>query len=215
MSNPNYITYEVLKEKDLENTILCISEVFSSSEPLTLALGITREEFYRFAEKVCIQAIKDGLSHIAKDVINDQVIGFRISEDLIQEHSEKVNSNFNDLLNFYPIIDLITQLENQYMSSKNIQKGEIIHLVMVGVRESYRNQNISKNLILANLQFAKEKKFKLAICETTGLISQHNARKLGFKEVLKILYKDYTYEGVKVFEHITPHTSCILMEKNL
>ncbi len=46
----NGITYELLQEKDLEQTINCLVDVFTSSEPITTAIKINASEFYPFAE---------------------------------------------------------------------------------------------------------------------------------------------------------------------
>ncbi|AFZ23707.1 hypothetical protein Cylst_1420 [Cylindrospermum stagnale PCC 7417] len=207
------IIYQLLAAPDLEATINCMAEAFPNSEPLTTALGITIDEFYPFAELVCIQAVEEGLSHIAKDANTGKVIGFRISEDLIQEESEENNTVINSLIKFYPIISLLKDIKEAYLRDKIIQKGQVLHFIMVGVQKNYRNLNIAKNLITENLGLAEDKKFTTVICEATGKISQHNARKLGFNEIVAIEYKDYLYQGLKVFEKIEPHAKCILMEK--
>lgn len=207
------IVYQLLESPDLEATINCMAEVFPNKEPLTTALGITIDEFYPFAELVCIQAVKEGLSHIAKDANTGKVIGFRISEDLIQEESEENNTVINSLIKFYPIISLLKELKEEYLQDIRIKKGQVLHFIMVGVQENYRNLNIAKNLITKNLRLAQDKKFTTVICEATGVISQHNARKLGFNEIVAIEYKDYVYQELKVFEKIEPHSKCILMEK--
>lgn len=209
------IIYQLLEAPDLEATINCVTEAFPNSEPLTTASGITIDEFYPFAKIVCIQAVKEGLSHIAKDANTGKVIGFRISEDLIQAETEENNTVIDSLVKFYPIFSLLKDLKEEYLQEKIIQKGQVLHFIMVGVQKNYRNLNIAKNLITENLGLAQEKKFTTVICEATGIISQHNARKLGFKEIVAIEYKDYAYQGLKVFEKIEPHAKCILMEKML
>ena len=52
------------------------------------------------------------------------------------------------------------------------------------------------------------------IGEFTGIISQHNAFKLGLKEVIAIYYRDYEYQGSRIFSQIDSPPKCILMEKS-
>ncbi|MGL5060379.1 MAG: GNAT family N-acetyltransferase [Microcoleus sp.] len=209
------VIYEIFQEQDLEKTISCIVDVFSSSEPLAKVVGITQDEFYPFAKIICKKAVKDGLSHIAKDYSTGEVIGFIISEKLIQENNEQSNQIFDDFVKFIPILSLLAQLEEQYMSRLSIEEKEhTLHCFMVGVQASYRNQNIAKYLIDNNIKNAK-KFFLKAICEATGIISQHIFLQLGFKEIVAIEYQDYEYQGVKIFGNLAPHKKCILMEKIL
>ena len=57
--------------------------------------------------------------------------------------------------------------------------------------------------------------FSGAVVEATRNISQHLFRKYGFEDRFSIDYQTYEYKGMKVFEGIKEHSSCILMEKIL
>lgn len=57
MLEENEIVYEILQEKDLEQTINCLVDVFPSAEPMSRALGITPSDCYPFAEKICQKAV--------------------------------------------------------------------------------------------------------------------------------------------------------------
>jgi hypothetical protein len=92
---------------------------------------------------ICRKAVKDGLSHIAKDSSTGEVTGFMISEDFNTESNEETNLIFERVVKFHPILDLLAQLEHQYMSIQSIETCPTLHYLMVGVKESYRNQNIA------------------------------------------------------------------------
>jgi len=98
MSEQNEITYELLREKDIEQTINCLVDVFPSAEPLSRALEITPSKFYPFAETICQKAVAEGLSHIAKDKATSEVAGFIISENLAKESSEEKDQNISQKL---------------------------------------------------------------------------------------------------------------------
>ncbi len=203
--------FEILQENDIEQTIICVIETFSRGEPMAKSLGITSNEYHFFAEIVCKKAVKDGLSIVAKDKATGKVIGFCISEDLISEPPEgieKVNAKF------HPILALLTSLDEKYITSHKVEKGQIFHLYMAGVSESYKNRNIATMLLAESLKLAKLKNFSGAIAEATGLVSQHIIRdKLGFEEKDVIKYKSFLYEGKNIFKNIVNPPKCILLEK--
>lgn len=213
------IIYEILQNQDLLKIIECVVNVFPISEPLTKSLEITQEEFYPFAEIICQKALEDRLSHVAKDIHTGEVIGFRISNYLFSNGDNEKNETNQEknykFFKFQPIIFLLEQLEQKYLHNKILKRGQILHLFMLGVDARYRNRNIAKYLIKENIEYAKKQGFSIAICEATGTISQHNAFKLGFTEIVSINYQDYEYQGMKVFANITSHQKCMLMEKIL
>ncbi len=152
MSEKNGITYELLQEKDLEQTINCLVDVFTSAEPLTTAIKITASEFYPFAEIVCQKAVKDGLSHIAKDSATSQVVGVIISEDLSTESLEEIYKNLPQ--KFEIIFQLLKELHEQYEMKKKVVTGKLFHIFLLAVKEQYRNRKIGNNLFKNNLKLA-------------------------------------------------------------
>lgn len=205
------IVYKILQEKDIEQTIICLSEVFSGGEPMVKTLEITKEEFYPFAEIYCKKAIKEGLSVIATEKETCKVIGFVISEDFASEQPEGIES-INE--KFQPIMVLLDTLDEQYKKTHTVKKGQILHLFMGGVNENYKRNKVGITLTEENLKLAKTKQFSGAVAEATGLVSQHILRdKLGFEEMFSIEYKSFNYNGVNVFNNIEGPVSCILMEK--
>ncbi len=211
MQVENGITYELLKEKYLEQTINCLVDVFTSDEPITTAIKITPSEFYPFAEIICKKTVKDGLSHIAKDSATSQVIGAIISEDLSTELSEEISKNLPEKLG--AISQVLKELHEQYEMKKKVVTGKVFHLFLLAVKKQYTNRNIANNLIEKNLNLASQEEFSGAVVEASGNISQHLFRKYGFEDRCSIDYQTYEYKGIKVFERIKEHRSCILMEK--
>ena len=180
---------------------------------LVMALKITPSEFYPFAEIICKKAVKDKLSHIAKDSVTSQVIGFLISEDFSTTLSEE---NFQNLPEkFGAIVQLIKELHEEYEINKKVVKGKLLRPIVGGVKEEYRNRHILSHLHEENQKLAIQEGFSGMVTECTGNISQHLRRKQGFKDRCSIDYQTYEYKGMKVFEGIKEHRSCILMEKIL
>ena len=93
MSKQNGIIYQLLQERDIEQAINCLIDVFTSAEPITKELKISPNEFYPFAKIICQKAVEDKLSVIAKEPVNYQVVGFIISQDLSNNLSEEIYNN--------------------------------------------------------------------------------------------------------------------------
>ncbi len=210
------IIYELLQEKDLQGTINCLVDIFTTDEQLTRELGFTTEEFDPLAEIICVKAVEDQLSQIARDVQTGEVVGFTIAQDLFG------NDEFLHLINekvvkFKPAIDLVEKLEAEYLKNKpQVTKGQILYVFMSGVRPRYRGGKMARIGFEKNVTAAKEKNYQLAMTECTSRTSQVAAMRLGFKEIVSIDYKDYLYEGKPVFQGLAEtHKRCILMEKVL
>ncbi|NER25384.1 MAG: hypothetical protein F6J96_32755 [Symploca sp. SIO1C2] len=210
------IIYELLQEKDLEKTIACVTDVFTSREPLTTALELTQDEFYPFAKMFCDKAVEDQLSYITKDAATDEVIGFLIAEDLIQEpdFQESYHRLFQELVKIQPLIDVVDKLEEKYLENKKITKGEVFHMFLGGIQQSYEHRGIPEIALEELLESAQKRNYRAAIIEVSGLHSQRNMLQAGFQEKCSIDYQDYTYEGKRVFAGLPKiNKRCILMEK--
>ncbi|MGD1701059.1 hypothetical protein [Dapis sp. BLCC M229] len=213
MSEQNEIVYEILQEKDIEPTINCVVDVFPSAEPMSIALKITPSDFYPFAEIICQKAVAEGLSHIAKDPATSEVAGFIISEHLSNESEEEIHKNIPQ--KFEVVSQVLKELHEQYEMEKKLVNSKMFHLFLLGAREKYRGRKIANTLVENNLKVAAQAGFSKAIVEASGKISQHICRKYGFEDRVSIDYQNYEYKGIKVFEEIKEHQSCILMEKAL
>ncbi|MGD1714217.1 GNAT family N-acetyltransferase [Dapis sp. BLCC M172] len=213
MLEENEIVYEILQEKDIEQTINCLVDVFPSAEPMSKALQVTPSELYPFAEMICQKAVAEGLSHVAKDPATSEVAGFIISEHLSNESEEEVHKNIPQ--KFEVFSQVLKELHEQYEMEKKLVNSKIFHIFLLGAREKYRGRKIGNKLVENNLKMATQAGFSKAIVEASGNISQHICRKYGFEDRVSLDYQTYEYKGVKVFEEIKEHQNCILMEKAL
>ncbi|NES70723.1 MAG: GNAT family N-acetyltransferase, partial [Okeania sp. SIO2D1] len=211
MLEENEIVYEILQEKDLEQTINCLVDVFPSSEPMFSLLKVAPSDFYPLAEKICQKAVAEGFSHIAKDSVTSEVAGFIISDHLSNESDEEILKNIPQ--KFEVFSQVLKELHQKYEMEKKVVNSNIFHVLFLGAREKYRGRKIGDKLVENNLKMAAQAGFSTAIVEASGKISQHICRKYGFEDRASLDYQTFEYKGVKVFEGIKEHESCILMEK--
>ncbi len=207
------VCFEMLTEKDLEQTVACVTETFTTDEPLTSAVNISPNEFHPFANMYCVKAISDGLSVIARDKVTRKVIAFLISEALASE-APKVLEEVSE--KFRPIMALLDRLDQQYKSNLVTNSDQILRLFMGGVSKDYRGRNILAKLIAENIEIAKRHGFSVAIGEATGPGSEYIlVNKFDFKHQCKIYYRAFAYQGVNVFESIKAAHYCVLVAKRL
>jgi len=90
------IVYEILQKKDLEETAVLISEVFTKGEPSVRYFGITAKEYLYIAELYCKKGIEEGFSIIAKD--KGKIVAFLISEDFDSSKPEDLKKLIKRLL---------------------------------------------------------------------------------------------------------------------
>ena len=206
------ILYEIMQEKDLEETATLLSKIFSSKEPVTKSLDITEEEFRYFAEIYCRKAVRDGLSVVAKDKSNkDKIVSFIISEDLDSEQPEGIEKVGPKIL---PLIALVDALEEDIKSNK--KEGERrFHMFLGGTDKEYENRHILTILNEETMKLAKTKGFTSLVTEPSGFATQHIFKKFGFETRNMIEYKTFLYEGKNVFKNIEGPVGIPLMEKSL
>jgi ribosomal protein S18 acetylase RimI-like enzyme len=208
----NTVKYRIIQSGDFEQTVDLCSQIFVKHEPITRSLKINYREFRVLAESYCIKAIEDRLSIVAIDS-NGQIIGFIISEDFMTQ--PPYLKDFSD--KFEPIQALSYQLKYSYCyrSQYYFKLIHALHILMLGVKDEYKNQKIATTLIKENLKLAKLNNFSVAISEATGLTSKHIFSKLGFKEEMTFFYDSYTFQGKKIFSSIKESAGCTLMSYSM
>lgn len=204
------ITYEILQEKDLEETATLISEIFSRGEPVTRSLETTAEEFQYFAEIYCKKAVREGLSIIAKD--KGKIIAFIISEDFDTDQPEGIQKIDKKIVILMALVD---EIEKDIKSNK--KEGERrFHMFLGGTEKQYENRHIATTLVEESMKLAKIKNFTSAIVQPSGFATQHMfIDKFRFEQKGIVEYKTFLYEGKNVFKNIEGPVGLLLMEKVL
>ena len=211
MKEDKGITYEILQEKDFEETTALLSEIFSQGEPVTKSLEITPKEFHYFAEIYCKKAIKESISMIARDKDKNKIIAFILSEDFDSTPPEGIENIDKKVV---PLMALVDAVEMDAKSNK--KEGERrFHIFLVGTDKNYEKRHISTTLVEESLKLAKSKNFTVAIVEPSGFASQHMFNKLEFKQRNIVEYNKFLFEGKKVFKNIVGPVGLPLMEKRL
>jgi hypothetical protein len=205
------IVYEMLQEKDVEETASLMSEVFSRGELTVRYLEITAKEYHYFAEIYCKKAIKEGLSMIAKDKDNGKIVAFLINEDFDSPKPEGIEKLTPKVAADLALIDAL----EEYAKANKKEGERRFHLFLGGTEKEYENRHVLSTLIRESMKLAKDKNFTSIIAEPTGFATQHIIKKLGFTQINCIEYKKFQFQGKNIFENIEGPVGIPLMEKNI
>lgn len=208
------IRYEMLSEHNLFGAVRCVSEAFTSNEPMSRHLGITVSDFATFAQAYYSELIDEGLSLVAVDEQQNRVIGVRMSEDYCKQDEDIYIVGLSP--RFFPLFALLESLSMEFKKIRRVEPGKYAHMFMVAVAQGYNGRGIAPNMYRLFLKLVMEKGFTHAVTEPTGVISQHILiNKFGFRELFRINYRDFEFEGTYPFSDLKGHECAMLLEKEL
>lgn len=208
------IRYEMLSEANLDGAVRCVSTVFTAEEPMSRHLGISPADFAVFARGYYQHLIPQQLSLVAVDEDRDQVIGVRISEDYAKIEEGLVIEGLTPKFN--PLFALLDQLADYFRARREVVPGKYAHMFMVAVAEGYTRRGIAPSMYRYFLEIVQSRGFSHAVTEPTGVISQHILlHKFGFRELFRIDYRDFVFDGSYPFSGLRGHQCAMLLEKPL
>ncbi|MEG4322162.1 MULTISPECIES: amino acid adenylation domain-containing protein [unclassified Microcoleus] len=201
------------EEKYLEQTVALVSESFTSREPLGISLGIQKEEFKIFSEKVCSNSLSESLSFVAFHRLSGNVIGFCLSEDFASSLAGEFE--IPEFLN--PIFALLDSLDKMYIKSYGeMQVGEIVHVFMTGTSSDVDGTAIALALEKKVLEVAASLNYQRAVTTCTHSVTAYIAQELEYQRRYAVQYESFEFEGRRVFSNVSaPHTEAVLFEKVL
>jgi ribosomal protein S18 acetylase RimI-like enzyme len=207
------VTYDILTESDTSDMARLLGDVFARRDPPAVAVGLTGSEFEAFVRLFCPKAVGEGLSIIARSDATGDMIGALLAEDSASAPPEKLSQVSRK---FNPIFDMLGQLDAEYRESRAaVQRGESIHLFLLGVTDDFAGKGVAQQLVAACLANAVTRGYRVAVTEATNKTSQHVFRKQGFAERVRRSYAAHRFEGDEFFQSIADQGGPILMDKEL
>lgn len=201
------------EEQYLEQTVALVSESFTSREPLLVSLGLQKEDFNMFAEKICRNCLSESLSFVALHRLSGNVIGFCLSEDFASSLAGQFQ--IPEFLN--PIFALLDSLDQMYIKSYGeVKQGEIVHVFMTGTSSHVQGAAITLALENKVLQVAASLNYKRAVTTCTHSVTIYIAQELQYQRRYALQYQSFEFEGRRVFSNVpAPHKEAVLFEKVL
>ncbi len=189
-----------------------IAGAFSRYEPMAVAAGQSYAEFQALVGLLAGEASFRDLTVCARRAATGDIVGVMLTTDFTTPMPGDIDKASPS---FAPIGGLLEQLEHWYIGAKSPQPGECLDLAMLAVDRAHGGKGIAQKLVSVCLENGAAKGYRRAITMATNRTSQRVFQRLGFNELFSVSYKDYTFDGNRVFESIEPDDRTALLERVL
>jgi len=206
------VRYDVAKPSDSDEIICLLARVFSESEPPAVAMDLSFHDFEQFLQFLVPAIIPDGLTVVSRKLDAGALAGVLFTEDFATPPALDLSRISPK---FLPILSMLNSLDEQFRKGRTISPGKYLHLFMLAVDVSCAGQGIGQGLIQACIDNGSRKRYRTALTEATGKVSQHIFHKNGFVDRFRVSYGNFTYENRAVFAAIREHEEAILMDRSL
>jgi len=207
--------YLIATETRYDEIVRVLSEAFHR-EPMAVALGVSASDLAPLIERFMPECTSNGLSVIA--VPEDEpetVAGAFLSRDLKSPLPEGVPEEFPW---FLPVGQALMTVGEAYEGKRpDLKPGDTADLWMVGVATPrFARRGVASTLFRICSDVARGNGFKRCVTECTGHYSQTAAQRAGFREIVRLAYGEFRFDGQPVFADIgAPHTHLVLYEREL
>jgi len=206
------LEYTLLGANDPATVADVVAQSFTDgSEPTALALSLGPEDLKQFVDTLLPKFLEEGLSIVARDGDTGELKGVQLNLEL----SLEMPIDPNQFAWAAPLLALAGALYEEYFQGQAPAPGESVHLFMIGVPKSSRGKGIAQHLLDLSLERARERGYRRAVVEASGVISQHLLHKAGFTTRIEIPYATFEYEGRLPFSNTGAHPSVQLMDRDL
>lgn len=206
------IQYGICEASELDKMKILLAETFSLFDPPAVAAGITPKEFEEFVRIFSSNVASDELTIIARTAETGEIVGAFFTEDAaspLPAGLDQMSKKFD------PIFDILDQLGTEYWQGKELNRGEYLHLFLLGVAQQFTRRGIAQQLVRECLENGVQKGYRVGVTEATNNVSQYIFHQQGFVKRVQRSYQDYRYQGNAVFASIEGQGGPMLMDKNL
>lgn len=209
------LLYSIATEQRSDRIVRVLSESFCR-EPMASALEVSASDLVPLIERFMPECTSNGLTVIAAPATDPETVaGVFICRDFKSPLPEGVPEEFPW---FLPIGEALRTVDEAYEAQRpGLGVGDAVDLWMVGVADArFTRKGLASRLFRTCLGVARDGGFRRCVTECTGRYSQAAAERAGLKEVARLAYKDFLFEGRPVFAGIgPPHTHLALYELTL
>jgi len=213
-----WLTYSIVGPDKLDIVNSLLYATFHPDEPLTKHLGLYKGlNSIPDADRIVQRILPRNLSLFAYDS-NGRVVGVCVNNAYFKTEFEQDLENGLDQVidpNYKPVLAIYHQLR---MANKHIYEElkteKFFSIRMVGVDPRLRGRGVATDLIRRSHLLAGCLGFTGIKTETTGSFSQKAFLNVGMLKTSSIEYKDFEFEGRKVFKGMSaPDTEITFLKK--
>jgi ribosomal protein S18 acetylase RimI-like enzyme len=206
------VSFDVCQPGDVDELVALLADVFTAGDPPAAAVGLEPSEFAALVELYRVRAGTQGLTVVARSTRTREIVGVILGEDAaapFPEGVERLSRKFD------PIFDILSQLDLEHRSARQVLPGDALHLFLLGVRATATGHGIAQRLVQESLVLGAKAGYRTAITEATNVVSRHVFLKLGFVEMVRRSYLDFRFGGRAVFAPIADHDGPVLLERRI
>lgn len=210
------LRYEIVTPDKFEQATELLYATYHPFEPLTKHLGLSNGTPIPDLDKLVESTIKENLSLFARD-LQGNLMGVCINgvsrRDDWTHSIQEATSGFQD--SRVRILAAIRQ-EVHNKGAKifdEVGTDVMFGIKMVGIHPSLRGKGMATDIIRRSILLAGCLGFEGLKAEATAHYAAKAFYTIGFSPVVEISYKDFEYEGEKVFEGIEDEQGLILFQK--
>jgi len=211
------LRYEIVTPEKIEQAKELLYATYHPFEPLTKHLGLMKgPNSIPDLDRLVERTVHENLSLFALGM-DGKVMGVCIngisSREDWDHNIHDITANFEDP-KARPLAAIRQEMHNKGVRIfDEVGTDEMFGIKMVGVDPSLRGKGMSTDIIRRSILLAGCLGFTGLKAEATAAYAQAAFLTIGFKPVAEILYKDFEYNGEKVFEGIEDETGLILFQK--
>jgi len=212
------MTYSIASTDKLKEVNKLLYASYHPDEPITKHLGLYKGlNSIPDADKRVEGMIKRNLSMFAYDR-QGEVIGVCINNgfykhDFLELIDQSIEEATDPGYKIYLAVHRAIREKNLKVFEE-MKASKMFNITMVGVDPAYRGKGVATDLIRRSILLAGCMGFTGIMTEATGKFSQKAFSTIHMLKDNSILYRDFEYEGRKVFEDMDPiHQEIAFMKK--
>jgi len=212
------LTYSIASVEKLEAVNKLLYASYHPDEPITRHLGLYKgvnsiPDADRRVEAMILRNLSmfayNSQGELIGVCINNGYYKHDFLELLNQSMEETVDPAYKPFLAIHKAIR-----ENNLGVFDELKANKMFNVSMVGVDPSYRGKGVATDLIRRSILLAGCMGFTGIMTEATGKFSQKAFSTIHMLKTNSILYRDFEFEGKKVFEDMDPvHPEIAFMKK--
>jgi len=200
------VLYEYASVDDIDDISHCLSKTFVS-EPKQKCIGLTYNEMKEYVNHHVAKEVANQRVMVARDIKTKKILGAETWQDLTDSAQEFENRHPKFAANYklWKYFNKKFTKFYQYVTEDEIKQGDVMYIRMAAVDiplEEAAEKKIGNYFYHFNSVIAYKRGYKAGFAIESGPISQYLAMKFGSHIFDSLYYKDFEFEGKKIFENI-------------
>jgi len=192
---PENLSTVLLDARHLEQTIDCVASIWAEGNVIARALGVTQEDYLPVARAICTKALEDELGLLLLDTTRDEVVGFSLAIDLVDELAmeEAKQQGPSPLLRRWGA--MLRGLLQHYLDAYHrspaspLRRGEVLYGNIGGVVPAIRSKGLVGPLVTRSIElFTRPRGYRRVVAIATHPHSIRLFPHLGFKPVAEVSF---------------------------